>query len=471
MGYVHLIEAGRLMHQDLYGPDDRGAMIACYAGLGGGLAALGDRPPERYWHALGRAYAARDLDALIELNHPDCTLVDHRGLGWEPIRGIEQAIEHWRSGWAVASDLRLEVDEVLACDDRVIALRVTWRGSALDGGGELAFPHGVVSVLESGRNLSWDQYEHDDREAILDRYTELGGRLGKLEDGTAARVTAAYLRLIESRDVAALRAMLDPGVAVADHRALGGLPGSGPDAAIELAQSALGVTSELRFEILEIVAQSEQAFACTGRWVGRAAEGEGEVTVPMSLLTSVREERISSLELYEADDREAIRARFEELTNAHVDLARLRPYARFDRLYNERRLDEIPELYTDDFMMVDRRSMAWEEIRGGQALADTCRSFLENAPDLRSVCVPLIDDDGGDVVLLRNTFTGQGFSAGGVPAGPVELVFDEVLVIRGELMCRTELFDPADEQLARVRYEELRRVHETPEPAPAPGAR
>jgi ketosteroid isomerase-like protein len=230
---------------------------------------------------------------------------------------------------------------------------------------------------------------------------------------------------------------------------------------MELAHSALGVTSELRFEIDQIIAQDDHAIACNGTWIGRAAEGEGEVTLPMALLMSVKDERIAAFELYDLDAAEAIRARFDQLS-----LAALRPYHRFDRLYNERRLDEIPALYTDDYVMIDRRSMAWEEIHGGQALVETCRSFLDSAPDLRSVCAVLEEDESGEVVLLRNTFTGQGYTAGGAATGPVELVFIEVGVQRGEQICRTELFDPVDEPVARARYDELRA-----ERAATPGAR
>ena len=199
--------------------------------------------------------------------------------------------------------------------------------------------------------------------------------------------------------------------------------------------------------------------ACTGAWIGRASEGEGELTVPMAIVVSTRDGRIASIDLYEVEDHESIQAHFDDLS-----FRRLRPYHRFDRLYNERRLDELPAIYTDDYVMVDRRSMAWEEIQGAQALVDTCRSFLDSAPDLRSVCVVLEEDASGEFVLLRNTFTGQGYAAGGSATGPVELVFIEAGVLRDDQICRTELFDPADEAVARGRFDELRA-----ERAPTPG--
>jgi hypothetical protein len=107
--------------------------------------------------------------------------------------------------------------------------------------------------------------------------------------------------------------MLDPGVAVQDHRALAGPQGRGVEAALELAQSALGITSELRFEFEEIVASDDSALACRGSWIGRAADGAGEVVLPMGIVVTVKHDRIAALELYEHADVDAMRDRYEEL--------------------------------------------------------------------------------------------------------------------------------------------------------------
>jgi len=49
--------------------------------------------------------------------------------------------------------------------------------------------------------------------------------------------------------------------------------------------------------------------------------------------------------------------------------------------------------------------------------------------------------------------TGHSLTAG---EGEVELVFDEACVMRDGLMSRIKLFDPTDEAVGWVRYEELR---------------
>jgi len=175
LGYVILVEDNRLGHAEIYEPEDRLAMVARYAALGGGQGPLGDRPPERVWAEYVRLAAARDLDRLAGLLAPDWVLIDHRTLGWQEFRGHDGALGRIRSGYAVAADVRLEVDEVLACDDRVIAMRATVHGTRSSGRRPFDLPAGIVSVVENGRIIRREQFDHADVEGMLTRYAELGG--------------------------------------------------------------------------------------------------------------------------------------------------------------------------------------------------------------------------------------------------------------------------------------------------------
>ena len=53
-----------------------------------------------------------------------------------------------------------------------------WRGVAIEdvGGGPFALPGAVVAIIESGLLVRWEHYEPSDREGMLARYAELGGR-------------------------------------------------------------------------------------------------------------------------------------------------------------------------------------------------------------------------------------------------------------------------------------------------------
>lgn len=63
---VFSVRDGLLCRLEHY--DDRVAAIARYVELGGGLSVLGDRPPERWWRAYAKAYAARDRETVIAMH-------------------------------------------------------------------------------------------------------------------------------------------------------------------------------------------------------------------------------------------------------------------------------------------------------------------------------------------------------------------------------------------------------------------
>ncbi len=172
VGYVGVLRDGLLWRIDIYEPEDRAAMVARYAELGGGLAALGDTGAERLWRAIAVARARRDLDALAELFSPEWTFTDHRGLGWDSVSGRDGATDLTRSGYEVSPDIHVEVDEVLASNDDVIALRYTWRGTNAEGG-PTTYAVGTVVRFEDGLAVSADQFEPDDRDAMLRRFAQL----------------------------------------------------------------------------------------------------------------------------------------------------------------------------------------------------------------------------------------------------------------------------------------------------------
>jgi len=81
-----------------------------------------------------------------------------------------------RSVFTVSPDIRFAIDEVLACDDRVIALTVSYQGRTQGGLGEFSYISGYVAEIENGRWFSTSEFEHDDHAAMLARYRALGGR-------------------------------------------------------------------------------------------------------------------------------------------------------------------------------------------------------------------------------------------------------------------------------------------------------
>jgi hypothetical protein len=138
-------------------------------------SALAGLPPLRYYAEYARRYNEHDLDAFMELFAEEWILVDHRTLGWEDVLGREVCRALTKSVFAVSPDVRFAIDEVLACDERVVAFRASYNGHGLGGGGAFAFLGGFVTVVEDGHSISVDQYEYDEEMAMLSRYRVLAG--------------------------------------------------------------------------------------------------------------------------------------------------------------------------------------------------------------------------------------------------------------------------------------------------------
>jgi SnoaL-like domain len=145
-------------------------------GLSAAIAAHGDLAPLRFFAEFGRAYAERDVEGLVALFAADWAMVDFRPHESQNVYGIDGARALIKSVFTVSPDIRFAVDDVLACDERVVALTVSYNGRAQGGLGEFAYISGYVAVIEDGRWASTSEFEHDDEQAMLARYRALGGR-------------------------------------------------------------------------------------------------------------------------------------------------------------------------------------------------------------------------------------------------------------------------------------------------------
>jgi len=144
--------------------------------LSAAIRERGALAPLRFFAEFGRLYAAQDVGALVALFTDDWGMTDFRPHGSPNTYGVEGARAMIKSVFTVSPDIRFAIDEVLACDDRVIALTVTYKGRGQGGLGEFNYVSGYVAVIEDGHWASTSEFEHDDRAALLARYRELGGR-------------------------------------------------------------------------------------------------------------------------------------------------------------------------------------------------------------------------------------------------------------------------------------------------------
>jgi class 3 adenylate cyclase/ketosteroid isomerase-like protein/predicted ester cyclase len=456
-GWAGVIEEGRLRRAHLYDVSDRQAIIDCYAELGGGQGPLGDRPPERFWAELLRAYARSDLDALVALYDENVVSVDHRELGWDEMRW-ENIGDFWRSALATSTEQHAEIDEVLACDDRVIALRLTFHAVSADTGGVFAVPLGNVCVIEDGRWVRQERYDHDDTEAMLARYAELGGRIPEpdlLGDRPPERVMARRVAAWNARDRAALADTYAREATLVDHRQLGWEVAEGRDALVELAVSSwAGLSADQQLTVEEVLACDERVIAVRVLYRGTALDGGGAVELAMGQVVAVRDDRIVSGDQYDSDDRDGMLARFAELSGARSEAAAQRRaperfWAEYERRFAAADLDWILELYADGHVMVDHRRIGWEEIDMA-GLRKLGESVFAMGTQMRfNVDEVLACDERFSALIV--TVSGTSTLTGGAFAFSYGIVAD----VRDGKLSRADQYDADHREAMMARYSEL----------------
>ncbi len=442
VGYVTIVEDGLAVRTDMYEVDDVQAILARFAELTGEApSALGDTAPERLYAAWCRCFNARDLDALVRLYGPDWVITDHRTLGWTEQRGLDAARSLVESAFAMSSDLTSAVDEVLACDERVIALRLTYRGHASDGAGELAIEVGHVTLVENGLTVSIDQYEPDDVQAMIARFAELGGRLPVvLGDRPPERVLRAYLERFAARDVKGAIALARKDAVIVDRRRLG-LDTVDTDNVEATLDSMLVMWPDVRFDLDEVVACDDRVIAFRATSRGTSAVGGGAATTPLGVVWLVEDGLITGGDVYEHEDSAAMIARYAELGGGQGPLGDRPPerfWKRFARAYAAR--DEaVGDLYDDDWEFVDHRELPWDPTGGRDGAMALVRSGWEVMDHIRLEIDEVLTCDER-VIAMRGSWSGGGTGGSGEMALPIGIVG----VVEGGRLMRSEFFDAED---------------------------
>ncbi len=426
-GFVTLVENGRERSVDQYEADDHAAMIARYAELGGGQGPLGDKPPEQLFAEFARRYPRRDLDGMLALYADEFVLVDHRQLGWGEVTDRDGLRTLTRSGWDSLRDLRFEVDEVLACDERIIALRIAWRGHALESGGATDLQVGMVGVLERGRLVRVDQYDPAEREAMLARFTELSESAPPGGQPRSEQLTAEFVRRYNARNLDAILQLYRQDFKLTDHRSVGWAKVSGLGDYREALGAGLAMSDDITYEVDEIVASDERVIAFRAAWRGTAADGGGAAELAVGIVTANDGALIISTDVYEPHDRQGMIARYAELGGGQGSLGARPPeclWRDFARRFAARDLAGLRELYHEDTLLIDHRNLAWDPARGADALLDVYRSILELLADARIEVDEVIAADER-VIALRFRVCGSAADGGGmaeVDAGGVTVV-------------------------------------------------
>jgi tetratricopeptide (TPR) repeat protein/ketosteroid isomerase-like protein len=451
MGFVMVVESGLLVEEHSYEPDAREQMLADYARLGGRPGALGSRPPEQAVAAFCRPWALTDLDELMKLFPPTVVRVDHRGVGFAEVYGREHLHQEYANQLEVLHHLTIQPDEVLACDDRVLAMRASLRGTGRGSTGEFVNVADYVIVVEDGRIQRLERYEPDDTSAVLARYVQLGGSHEGLGERPPEVLFAEMLRRTASGQ--STRDLSHDDFVMVDHRRLGWEDVTGSESMAEFMASMYAMAPDMRVTIDDMIACDDRVMAVATTGLGTAAEGGGALAQPMGYVFEVREGRMARAEIYEPEDRTAMVARYAELGGGQGPLGDRPPervWAEFIRRHAVRDLDRLAEIIAPEWALIDHRRLGWEEIRGYDSLVRYLRAGFEVSTDVRlEVDEVLARDDR--VIAMRMTVYATTLDGGGRFDRPLGIVS---VVDNGRIL-RHDQYDHDDTEAMLTRYAEL----------------
>ena len=116
--------------------------------------------PQDNLEIVRRVYEAmndRDSDRLGDLTHPDLTWVPDKRVGHGPVHGRERVYEFFNDRAEMFDELRVEVERLFECDDRVVAfIKTVGRGHA--SGVEVDIRIGHVWTIRDGLVVRGEGY-------------------------------------------------------------------------------------------------------------------------------------------------------------------------------------------------------------------------------------------------------------------------------------------------------------------------
>ena len=302
---------GGLTRMELYELDQREAALASWAAL-----AVAAAPPAARQDPLRIPpnAAARALDGLrwgdaeaLRAQVSGDFIFEDRGPRAQVRGGIEQMISglHFL---LIEVRARLEARVVATAGDRLVLRHLFWRERG--GDPRFAIERWTISeVDDAGRLRAMILYDLEQRaeasDALFERYAALGA------DGAPA-ASLELMRAWNAHDLARVQALLPDDFYLDDHRRTGVGRLDGADAYVTSLAAMWELSRDLRTDALYTVASAPHGRLFVSRWSGTNAEG-GEFDAVYVCVGLLRRDRPAGLEIYELDDLDAARARFEAL--------------------------------------------------------------------------------------------------------------------------------------------------------------
>jgi hypothetical protein len=261
----------------------------------------------RAWDRWCDAVVAGSSDVIATLYHPSYRSDDRRPLlrlTTDRAGVLENDRLLMADGWRPARTL------LATAGDRLALQRILWTTGEADGRSEVEILQ-VSEVDGEGRFVSGVTFDVDDRAAasaeLFERYAASGA------DG-AMPEALDIIRAWNAHDPERLRALLPVDFHLHDHRRTGVGRLQGRDAYVDSLAALWELSRDIRLEVLYFIAVAPQARLYVSRWFGTNVEG-GEFDA-VYVCVGFRDGDRGGLEIFELEDLDAARARFEALRDA-----------------------------------------------------------------------------------------------------------------------------------------------------------
>ncbi len=303
---MSIVEQGRITRIEAFEIDDVDAALARFAELRPDPLRIPPNAATRAEHRRHDARQARDWDTLEALYAP--TLVfDDRRRAFLTTGDRELLITSTR--YIGSRGTRAAATVLATAGDRLALTHVRWTGP--DGGP--AFEIETLEVLEvdtEGRVVAVIVFDVDDRRAAS---LELFERFVRHDPHHAHRTRGVELvRALRDHDLARARAALPDDYFFHDHRCTGAGRIEGADAYIDWVRALFDLSPDAVIETLYHIAAVPNADLAVGRTFGTSKAGGVFESFFVRLMLFGGDQFIGS-ELFEVEDLEVARARFEAL--------------------------------------------------------------------------------------------------------------------------------------------------------------
>ena len=439
---VGRLRGERLEHGEFFDEDDLTAARACAERL------RAEAPDESRNARLLRRWVdavnARDWDRAEACLTTDFVASDRRALatvGRERDRATFLAQN--RAMTEQASDVRYACDLVADLGDLGV-IRGRWHGHMNDGGGAFELPVVIVTQRRGDLLHLSETFDVDDDAAWCARLGELLG-----DRGASLAVAARAITALQSHDWVAFAAVVDDDATQVDRRTVGGGELRGSQPIVDFYVGLVELAPDLSPHLVQVHDVSPNHLLLRFDVRGHSADG-GEIEVPYLLVEHVSDGVIQLIEVFDVDDEEAARRRFDELSREEPGSVQRELMNRYVSLYNGRDFDGLREILSPDLRILDHRPVGWGALEGRETFIEMLGAAIELAPDAHLSAEPLAL--GTRAMVGRLPLRGH-LAAGG---GEFELPLLLLVVFDDEYTTTEfELFGEGEEAAALLRFEEI----------------